>query len=72
MSFFFRGSAGNQKEEKSNDDSSNLIETSTGDLSGGINDLINDLEVEEQTLLKKSKDKLDQHLLDTSSTSKYN
>ena len=72
MSFFFRGSAGNQKEEKSNDDSSNLIETTTGDLSGGINDLINDLEVEEQTLLKKSKDKLDQHLLDTSSTSKYN
>ena len=46
MTFFFR-SGGNQREEKFNDDPSNMIETTTGDLSGGINDLINDLEAEE-------------------------
>ena len=70
MSFFFKGAA-NQKEEKSNDDPSSMIETTTGDLSGGINDLISDLEAEEQSLLKRSSKKLEKHL-DTSTPSKFN
>ena len=54
MTFFFGGNDA-QKHDFPRDDTS--IDSITGDLSGGIDDLINDLEAEEQTLIKRTKDK---------------
>ena len=80
MSFFFRSRSNNdpqkhqeQEQENNNlDDSSNMIETTTGDLSGGIDDLISDLEAEEQSLIKKSKEKQDSgSSFDTASGAQY-